>query len=427
MVHSLLRLCVKNFQDLDSAAMKKIVLILQIVLFSISSICAQTYTNAELYKKFQNKELSYKDFDTKRLVDYLEYFTKYHYKSKIVDATALEYMRYGTPYLEIEKEDGNIYTHPSVFISQDKNDHVYFYNTKMRPSEGIGWTFTSIYGVSYSTHLLTMDYIKIGKQTAEIRKCFSPLYAKQEVELFEPNSYIKTQSNKLFMAVDVTYAGEPEVIYTQPHYVIVCGQLFETNSGVNYSVPLYKVGYVCHINTTSMTSDFISLEGISWADLKYDENGDIYIYSKSIYGSNLVWGEDYHKTFSRDRSPIYIASMDEYAKGGLKVKTAIIPDEGEIITDIQRYNDYLFLCGSTTQKGYVGYNNPIFIIMKKKNDTYEEIARYRSPRKDRFYVKIIPLDNNHICLRYDNWCDRDVRGGDPTQFHILNISSLINK
>ena len=66
--------------------------------------------------------------------------------------------------------------------------------------------------------------------------------------------------------------------------------------------------------------------------------------------------------------------------------------------------------------------------MKKNNDTYEEIVRYRSKNKDRYYSKIVVLDDENICLKYDNWYYVDQNNGwGPGNFDIINIPSITNR
>lgn len=409
--------------------MKKTIFLLILALLSVSSINAQS-SFSELLDKFRNKELSYSDLDEDRLGYYVEcIFNDYlTYKYKILDAPSFKYRRAGTPNIEIEQNE-NIYTYPTVFRSEEEDDEIVFYNTKVSPKE-VGYFFDNIHGAQYSTHLVTMDKIKIGKQNADIRACFSPLFKNDSIELIEPTNYIKNSQypNKLLLTVNVTYAGKPSVIYTPPQYAVFAGRLLEVNSGINYDVPLYEVSHLCIVNTTTMNSELITLEGISNIFMKYDTNGEqIYFMNRSEYGKNDTYrGKRKHIAISQNQSPIYIASMDNSSNGNIILKTAIIPKEGDVITDIQRSADgeYIYLCGSTTKQGYVGYENGILIILKKTDDTYKEIARYICKNKDRYYIEIEALDDyGNICLKYDEWQD----GMRRNNFDIINIPSIINK
>lgn len=128
------------------------------------------------------------------------------------------------------------------------------------------------------------------------------------------------------------------------------------------------------------------------------------------------WGDKGITAISQNQSPIYVASWDESSKGSIVIETAIVPNEGDAIIDIQRSFDgkYIFLCGSTTKHGYIGYENGIFIILKKNNNTFQEVARYRSKTKNKYYTHMIVLDDEHVYV--------EISDGD---FDVLNINSII--
>ncbi len=372
--------------------------------------------NDKLFELFKEKILSYNDIAKGKLAYYIEYQrenTSYNYQ--ILRAPLFEYSRNGHPNLEVE-QNNNIYTYPRVFTSEDKD--IIFYNTKVSPG-GAGRYSRFVGEQAYHTHYLTMDKIMIGNHSEDIQKCFSPLFKNDNIQLIEPIGYIKNPQHpdKLLLTVNATYAGKPRFLtYTQPHYRVICGKLWEFNSGIHYYEPTYKVGHLCLVNTSTMNSELITLEGISDVLMKYDKKGE-YLY--------FMNESDYRWVISQNQSPIYVASMNEVFNGTITTLTAIIPEEGDVITDIQRSIDgeYIYLCGSTTKQGYVGYENGIFIILKKHNDRYEEIARYRSKNKDRYYKGMEVLDNENVCLFYDNYSSRY---GDQ-RFDIINIPSIINK
>lgn len=412
--------------------MKRTIIFTVLVLLSIFSIRAQSHSYLELFYKFQRKELSYNDFEKKALAGYIEYVSEATYPYKILSAPSFEYKPGGSPNIEVEQND-NIYTYPTVFVSKKEDDNIIFYNTNVSPNE-VGTYYSNVHGAQYSTHLVTMDKIKIGKQTEDIRKCFSPLFENNRIQLMEPTGYIKSTRYpyKLLLTANVTYADKPYITYTQPQYIILAGQLLEVNSGINYNVPLYEVSHLCLIDPSTMNSELITLEGISNVFMKYDKRGEyVYFMNKSGYGQeNWNKGTQRHTTISQNQSPIYVASMDKVFNGNITIHTAIIPKEGDVITDIQRSpcGEYIYLCGSTTKQGYVGYENGIFIVLKKNNNIYEEVARYRGKNKDRYYSEIVVLDNENVCLKYDNWYRAYQNNGwSPENFDIINIPSIINK
>ena len=388
--------------------------------------------NDEIFYLLQEEQLSYNDFKKETLSKFIRWLSENTSNPyQIFEALSFEYHDHKDKDIEIE-QNGNIYTYPIVFTCKEDTGNIVFYNTNISPKDAV-WR-TEIRGLSYSIHFVTMNKIKIGEQIADIQNCFSPLFENNRIQLIEPKSYIKSPKypNKLLLTTNVTYAGTPSVIYTQPKWIVLGGQLVEINSGISYDVPLYDVGHLHLINISTMNSELITLKGISDIFMKYDKKGEyIYLMDKSTYGKeNWNRGTQCHMAISQNQSPIYIASIDTSSNGSLILKTAIVPKKGDVIIDIQRSIDgeYIYLCGSTTKEGYVGYENGILIILKKNNDTYEEIVRYRSKNKDRYYSKIVVLDNENICLKYDNWYDiYQNNGWSPKNFDIINIPSITNK
>ena len=396
---------------------------------SVTVTNIENLNNDEIFYLLQEEQLSYNDFKKETLSKFIRWLSENTSNPyQIFEAPSFEYHSHKDKDIEIE-QNGNIYTYPIVFTCKEDTDNIVFYNTNLSPKDAV-WR-TEIRGLSYSIHFVTMNKIKIGEQIADIQNCFSPLFENNRIVVIDPKSYIKSPKypNKLLLTTNVTYAGTPSVIYTQPKWIVLGGQLVEINSGISYDVPLYDVSHLHLINISTMNSELITLEGISDIFMKYDKKGEyIYLMDKSTYRESYRDRE--HIAISQNQSPIYIASMDNSSNGNLILKTAIIPKKGDVIIDIQRSIDgeYIYLCGSTTKEGYVGYENGILIILKKNNDTYEEIVRYRSKNKDRYYSKIVVLDNENICLKYDNWyCAYQNNGWSPENFDIINIPSITNR
>ena len=389
---------------------------------SVSITNVEQLSDYDLFYLLKTEQLSYNDISVSRLNKL--YGLTGTYPREILEASSFQYNRMGYPNIEIE-QNGNIYTYPSVFTCKDEADDIVFYNTNISPENAGMWSEV-VHGAHYSTHHVTMNKIKIGEQTADILSCFSSLFENNGIQLISPTSYIKNPKhpNKLLLTTNVTYADKPSIIYTEPKYTVIAGQLIEVNSGINYHVPLYEVGHLCIINTSTMESDLIPLEGISYVSMKYDKLGEhIYLMNQSVY-VDAKSPNNRDLTISQNQSPIYIATMDNSANGGIILNTAIVPKEGDVIIDIQSSLDgeYIYLCGSTTKQGYIGYENGIFIIFKKNNDTYEEVARYCGKNKNRYYNKITVLDDENVSLKYSHDIPMNAIGPD-----VLNIPSIINK
>ena len=411
--------------------MKKMMILSILICLLSSSIQAQDYS--EMFDKFKNKELSYDNYTKQELSDYVKWvMNSIYYGYTIEDAPRFEHSSSGYPLVEIEHNE-NIYTYPAAFVSSNKSDDIIFYNSQVAPQE-VGVCMTNVHGSYYPSHIVTMDKVKIGENNANIRSIFCDLYKDDNVELVIPQSYLKLKyyfTDKMLVASKAIYSGEPVVVYTQPKYINFQGQLIEVNSGISQIVPSEEIGHLSLVDTFTMTSKLIPLKGITDVGIKVEKwERFIYLYDHSTYGRD-DWnaGKYKHTTISQNQSPIYIAKM-EYGRLGSEfaLETAIIPKEGDIITDIQAFGEYIYMCGTTSKQGYVGYENGILIILKKTENGFEEVVRYRSKNKDRFYSKIIILDKDNICLLYDNWYPvYQNNGANSSNFDIINIPAMVNK
>lgn len=80
------------------------------------------------------------------------------------------------------------------------------------------------------------------------------------VKQFVPDSYFMTKDkNTVLLFYHVVYEDKPTIVYTEPAYVNIAGQLREVNSGINYIPSYYNQGYVSEIDMKSMQVKTLSL------------------------------------------------------------------------------------------------------------------------------------------------------------------------
>lgn len=344
----------------------------------------------------------------------------------------------GGPNIEIENNN-NIYTYPVAYSnipsrntggmiakgerkanSYDKPGTIVFYSTQITPEESDA-SYVSIHGSHYPAVAAYMNKVKIGKRTEDLWTCFGDINT-TNAQIMTPVHSAKMYDN-LVVALKVTYSDTPEIIYTPPRYEIIAGQLMELDNGVHYEVPLYDVGYLSFINPTEMRSKTLAIKGISYPGLKYSKQYLIY------YDSNIYSPKKYkikssrNETISMNGTPIYFIKIGSNVDG---IDFQITPADGDVILDIQETSKYILLCGTNKKQGYVGYDNPILIIIDK--DTKKEIARYRSKRKDRYFTKMFTLDENNLYIRYDDYSSTAFADGcGPEHFEIVNIPSILQQ
>ena len=131
-----------------------------------------------------------------------------------------------------------------------------------------------------------------------------------------------------------------------------------------------------------------------------------------------------YRTISMNQSPIYIIEVKE---GELMVKASIVPKKGDIITDIQmsECGKYIYMCGTNRSERYPEQDYGIFCIYDSQ--TYEEISRQLGSRTDRYFTKIMCIDESNVYVRYNDW-DRNYYNNDGSSsgnFKIFNINTII--
>lgn len=117
------------------------------------------------------------------------------------------------------------------------------------------------------------------------------------VKQFVPDSYFMTKDkNTVLLFYHVVYEDKPTIVYTEPAYVNIAGQLREVNSGINYIPSYYNQGYVSEIDMKSMqVKNTITLETFNTITAQLlDEN------SICCYDSKNT------EILASEKSPLYV-------------------------------------------------------------------------------------------------------------------------
>lgn len=340
---------------------------------------------------------------------------------------AANYFVQGEGVVEV-RSGGNIYSWPIASSSRDKS--IVFYAQGVDPNSIFNTTV--VHGMHVSTAAANLNMVKIGEQTAPVSSCFDePDFGKAELVL--PRQYLKFQEEGDYLMLSYTLAF-PEVssvVYTEPKSVIFAGQLVEVNSGINYDVRMREVSGLSLFDTKTMKtipSSTLHLKGIQQPKLEYSNN-HIYYYNESDYG--CMFPENFYNGYllkssvinvmSQDGTPIYILSTN---KSKLEVESLIYPDDGDVICDLQETSKYICYCGSNKKHGYVGYENPVLVIIDK--ETKKVVARYNGNdgkgKKDRFFNKMYVLDDDHLLMMYNDYHYREETSWN---YEIVTISSTV--
>lgn len=312
-----------------------------------------------------------------------------------------------------EGSGGDVYTWPAVCCSKD--NHIKFYAKGVAPSTNSN-SYTIIHGMQVSPAHAHMNSVKIGDVNNNITACFEEPNI-NKAELITPKGYLYFGQKKyLLLSYTVSYPQVQDIVYTDPKSVLIAGQLFEVNNGVNYDVRMNDVAGLSVIETKTaqvVKGSTIHLKGIGGHPrIKY--KGDMmYYYNASEFqckltqsyenGNGLINASDI--VMSQNGQPIYLLGINKDTKDRIDVITKIIPGDGDVVFDMQELPNYICYCGTNRKHGYVGYDNPILVILDK--NTKQEVARYNGNRgsggKDRFFTEMYVLDNDHLLLIYNDY------------------------
>lgn len=334
----------------------------------------------------------------------------------------------------VEVRQGNdIYSWPIALYS--KNKYIVFYAQGIDPHSMFHTTI--VHGMHLSTALANLNMLKIGEKTAPVSACFEePTFNKSVLTIPEQYLFIKSKeddSEYLFLSYLLSYPEVASVVYTQPKSVIVAGQLVEVNSGVNYDVRMSEVPGLSLFDINNMRvvpNTTLHLKGIKQPKLKY--KGDkIYYYNVSDY--DCLFPRDYTdglqrsslSVMSQGGNPIYMIKL---SPSQIVVESQITPAEGDVVFDLQETSKYICYCGTNKKHGYVGYDNPVLIVIDK--NTNKVVARYNGSvgtgrkdkffnRKDRFFDKMYVLDDDHLFITYNDFRINE------SNYEIVSLSDIV--
>lgn len=295
--------------------------------------------------------------------------------------------------IEVE-QDGKIYTCAEAYSSKDIS--FYVFNPQANESETNVYSnsYTEFSGRIYSTATLDINSIKIGNKTAFLKDVFTDYKTLMKGgKQFIPDSYIMQEDEeRVLLFYHVVYEDEPTVIYTEPAYVNIAGQLMEVNSGVNYIPSYHNHGYISEIDTKSMqVKKTISLKTFNAIEGQLIGNGS----------RICCFDSKNTKILASENSPLYIIDNN------LNVNLQLIFLNGDLIYDFIEKDGLLYMCGSNTKSRYVGYNNPLLIIYDlKKHRVIKRSDKSNHLPKGAYYQKITGIGNN--CVRLDVHGGRDI-------------------
>ena len=337
----------------------------------------------------------------------------------------------------VEVRSGNdIYTWPIACCSKDKK--IAFYARGVDPNNI--FSTTVIHGMHVATAVAYMNMLKIGEASTPISSCFEEPSFNNNVLVF-PWQYLRFGSDNEYVlfSYSLSHPEVASVVYTQPKYVFMAGQLMEVNSGVNYDVRMKEVPGLSLFDTKTMQAvpnTTIHLKGIKKPKIKHSKKQFYYFDVSDYY---CAFPQDFYNGYelvknsrisvmSQNGTPIYILSVKP---SQLIVESQIIPADGDVVCDLQETSKYICYCGTNKKHGYIGYENPVLVVLDRNSK--KAVARYYGNngkvRKDRVFNKMYVLDDDHLLIMYNDYHYRseDYYGKRLNRkYEIVSLSSLVS-
>ena len=271
--------------------------------------------------------------------------------------------------------DGNIYTCLSPFHFILPSGSIYFYISDSNyPREYLGEYALGDYYIPRSNGDINGIFNSSNNKAVRLETCFHNVNFNR-VGFLQPHCLLDIDNNHALIAYYGYYQGKPFFQYAPYQYVVFAGQLMQVN-GPGYEVNYHRQGFLSILDKNNMVSTkTVVLEGIEipYMELYYDE---------LLCWNYRKWGVS---------SPTYLLDKE------LNIKSKFVFEEGVSINGYALSNDFIVFCGSDKNHGYVGFNNPICIIIDKKS--YKIINTIRKQEKGRFFSKA-RIKNRTIILEY---------------------------
>lgn len=373
-----------------------------------------SYSDLEIAKGLLDGTIKHSDIPLERnenIYSYFrkEYIKKYHPNSKtgffsVVPHNGLfSFLQSKPAFIEVEDEQGDIYTWPVAF--QNNDGSFILYTDKMKPDNSTFALFTNIQGHDYPSVQEKMNMMRIGKKNKPkpIRDVLFSTSWDHALIINPTHAMTSSSMDMCLFCFSVIYNEGPSFRrYSNLDYVVVAGKKFSTDYETPKDDPKH-VGYLTLIDPRRMKSKTsTALLGVPNPTLygMFPKRTHIFcgnnsFYDVTQYHSKNVPFKDRWRVISQNRTPIYVLKSDWAG-----IEGSIVPGDGDIVFDIVENDKYIMYCGSNNKHGYVGFDNPTLVIIDK--NTHEEIARYnsrlQSQRKGKVFSRMRLLANDQLYL-----------------------------
>ncbi len=286
--------------------------------------------------------------------------------------------------------NGNIYTYPTGCRFND--GRLTFYVDKSHFNASRDYDFHSR---RYSALQVEINMIKIGDLVGPLNKCFNNLDWTKVAVFLPQSAFCWSNWDKTILAYTVLYEKSiPKEAWDEARKIksafpglLVDDYVYNEYGG------LYEQATISKIDNKSLTVvNNVILPNITYPSMRmtcFKDNCDLYCFQSHKEEDDLC--------IINSKHPLYRLNYTDFS-----VKWVFVPQDGETIIDIEEDSKgkYLLLFGSTTEHGYIGYDNPMIIVLDANSGKEYKRWYYSTPLKGKI-TSVKPITKNLIYFSTD--------------------------
>ena len=283
-------------------------------------------------------------------------------------------------YVEVVR-DGNIYTYPCGGRFPGQKISLYAEGKEYQPN-----AYYNIHGRNYQAGAVEMNTILIDGRANTINNCFNNLdWGK--VRVLIPRHSISYGNDVGLMTYSVVYDSKvPRDVWDNAMRIKSAFPGFLAEDYVDEMYGSFQQAVISKIDRNAIrVTQSVTLMGLAYPVMSYTQFRDnkvlLLCYEKGKGNTDCE---------ITPQNPLYFINANDF-----NIEYVFTPKEGEHFTWIQQASPGQYLLfGSTTQQGYIGYNNPMIVSINVGLTESNKIRRwtYPTPRKG-YYRKVLNISD----------------------------------
>ncbi len=230
-------------------------------------------------------------------------------------------------------------------------------------------------------------YYNVNNKSVKVQDCFSDV-AFDNLSYFVPEYMYDLNNNEFIISYHAEYKAGRLFNYAPYQYVMVQGQLWQVN-GPSYTQTYDLQGFISLLDkNTLITKKTLALEGIK-SPYFWLIDSDVFCWDKQ---KDFDAPEDFAiEAIGSAKKPIYVLNKN------LSAEYKLLFEEGVYILDCWSDSKYLYFCGCDYNNGYVGYANPICLVLDKEN--HKIVKTIREAEKGNYYSSVYIFNGSLVLTK----------------------------